>query len=521
MRRIIIISAIILLFCLNTPGICGTNTGSGNVSISYLFLDEEGNQSVNHSTFNLYEGPGVSIEKFKYSFDNGIRVGANLKNIILNNRNLNLQLDKSGLFGIKLNHNQYRRFYDFDGTKFTRRRTIGGKAWIYPHRYIKLWGGLSNVGRAGNVAALFNTDPAGVISEVDYSQTNFNGGIQLNHDGRILRTEYRRSGYTDNKDSDRDQTRNLFRFVGLYPLDIPSFYPTILTGGFRRFCTKYNVSDYKISSNRGWGGFLIDLPEDFELHYDFIFDRTTSDSDFAATDNLTNAVYLSHQWPSYARLTVGYQHNINDDYSEEIGANSYYVSGAIKPLPRLEFRADYGMTKEDVKEGSRSFGDEERTRYRLSGKYRSEEYGAIGLRYGSRIRKNDDLGTRIDFNHFSADYSLAVPRYGFLSAGYTYSKGDYENLEEMFEFTDHTVFGDIKTIQYQNLDGGFGVTYYRSKRDLDVESFILRFEAGYDFYESYRFEVKYNVHNFDDFLVTDRYYTANIVEINIIKHISF
>jgi len=77
------------------------------------------------------------------------------------------------------------------------------------------------------------------------------------------------------------------------------------------------------------------------------------------------------------------------------------------------------------------------------------------------------------------------------------------------------------TFEYISFTPGLGVTYYRSQRDLDVESFILRFKLAYGFYSGYRIEIKYDVHNFDDFLFLDRYYTANIVEINLIKNISF
>ena len=49
----------------------------------------------------------------------------------------------------------------------------------------------------------------------------------------------------------------------------------------------------------------------------------------------------------------------------------------------------------------------------------------------------------------------------------------------------------------------------------------MRFDAEYEFYDGYKFRAEYNVQNFDDFLIRDQYYTANIVEISLIKHISF
>jgi hypothetical protein len=74
---------------------------------------------------------------------------------------------------------------------------------------------------------------------------------------------------------------------------------------------------------------------------------------------------------------------------------------------------------------------------------------------------------------------------------------------------------------YKKISAGFGFQYYRSKRDLDTESFQLRFKGGYSFHAHYRIEAVYNVHNFDDLRVTDQYYTSNIVEINLIRKLAF
>ncbi|NIP44393.1 MAG: hypothetical protein GWO41_08140 [candidate division Zixibacteria bacterium] len=514
MRKISVIIIALLL-----PSMTLAASGEGDFSISYLFLDEEGNQSVQHSSFNIYEGPGISVEDFSYMLDNGLSFNADMKNIILNNRNLRLGMGKSGLFGLSLSHNQYRRVYNFDGSSFTRRHTNQGLLWLYPHRHLKLWGGGTYIGRSGSMTDLFDPDPGAISTDVDYDQVEYKGGFQLNYEGGLIRGEFRGVEFDDNENEDRDQTRSVVRFDGLIP--VPNYEWIVLSGGFRHFETKYDVSDFKISSNRGWGGFRLNLPENFQLRYNFIFDRTSSDSDFVATDNITNTAYLSHVWPQFAMLTAGYRHGINDDFEDEVQSNSFYASGWIRPLDELEIRGEFGLTEEDVKDGSRLIGDESRNRHKFRLKYNSGEYGTIALKYENKVRENEQLGTEIDFISFGGDYSIGVAEYGTLSAGYVLSTGDYDNREDEFEFTDHTVYGDIRTREYRNATAGFGLTYYRSKRDLDVESFILRFNATYEFYDGYAFKAEYNVQNFDDFLVRDQYYTANIVEISLIKHISF
>ena len=48
-----------------------------------------------------------------------------------------------------------------------------------------------------------------------------------------------------------------------------------------------------------------------------------------------------------------------------------------------------------------------------------------------------------------------------------------------------------------------------------IEKSIPSFEARYTVLEDYSVELKYNIYNYDDYILWDRYYTANIVWINV------
>jgi hypothetical protein len=71
------------------------------------------------------------------------------------------------------------------------------------------------------------------------------------------------------------------------------------------------------------------------------------------------------------------------------------------------------------------------------------------------------------------------------------------------------------------LSAGLMVIYYKSGEDLDTEGSDLRLTGQYSFMNENRIELIYNIFNFDDFLFRDHYYTANIVEIKIIKSFNF
>jgi hypothetical protein len=117
------------------------------------------------------------------------------------------------------------------------------------------------------------------------------------------------------------------------------------------------------------------------------------------------------------------------------------------------------------------------------------------------------------------DLFVNIDKYGDLQFAYDFLRGDYENVDGKFTFNDHVFWGDFLSRRYKNLQGDVGGTYIRSRKDLDVESFSLRFGGNYSFGQGNEIELIYTVHNFDDFNdpspVYSRYYTANIVEINV------
>ncbi len=513
-----IIVAISLLAMISASPVFAEN-GSGMIKIGYTFIDEEGNRAVNHSTFNQYEGFDFSLEKFRYFLKNGIRFDADLKRVTLNNRNLYFGAEKSGLFGVRVNNNQYRRVYDFDGNDFIRRHTTTGDIWLYPYRYVKIFGSGSFIGRSGSVLEYFDVVDGGMPTAVDYEQKRANTGFQINYRGRMLRAEYGGINYVNHEDYYLDQSRRWFKIRGFGA--VPRYDWILIHGGFLNYRTWYKQTDFEIKSNKGWGGTTLNLPMNFSVSYNFIFERTASDSDKVGTDNIAHTFYASHLWPGYAGATIGYQNDISDDFDNVIKANSYYFSGWIKPKSYLDFRAEYGFRAEKVDEGSRLLGDEDRNRFKISGKYRHDRYGSIRIRYEIRTRNNDQLGSEVDFDRVAFDWVFLISEYADLTGGYSYSVGDYTNMEQEFEFRDHLVYGDILSHEYYNVQAGAGLVYYRSKRDTDVESIALHFSGRYKLPDSYYFEVKYNVNNFDNFLVNNEYYTANIVEINLTKDLSF
>lgn len=516
MNKKIFIFGLILLVTLSAS--VGNTQGSGKIKLGMNLLDEEGNLGVSQSSFNRYEGFALSFEKFNYSFSSGIKLKADLRNITLNNRNLNFNLYKTGLFGIRLQNNQYRRIYDFDGNHFTRRHQTAGSLWFYPHRSVKLFAGGDYFGKSGLATRIFNSDINPTAENIDFNQSNYNLGFRFNDQGYVVQSEYRRLKLIDDIDKNNNRTGKRFRLIAQGPL--PVDYDITLSGGYQYYRTTRKLADITLISNRGWLGLNFALPSDFSGSYSFIFDRTGSDSDLVETDNLSHTFYLTHIWAGKAALTGGFQSNVNDDYDTRVGSNSYYLSGWYRPLARLEIKGEYGNRVEKVTDGYRLTGQEDRQRFKVKCKYSKSGTGSIHLSYDGRWRKNEQIEGDVDFVRLGLGGDLVLP-FGHLTAGYSYSSGEYSNSAQVYEFISNIVYGNLRLDEFLGFTPGLGGQYYRAKRGVDIERFNINLNITWQFIDGHSLEMIYNLDSFDDFLEVDQYYTGNIIEFNLIKNISF
>ncbi|MEW6051049.1 MAG: hypothetical protein AB1644_08330 [Candidatus Zixiibacteriota bacterium] len=495
--------------------------GSGNVTLGYTFFDEEGSLAVNQETYNTYEGFGLSLNQWRYAFDNGMNLSAHLNNITLNNRRLRAMLSKPGLFSIAVQNNQYRRVYDFDGNRFTRRRTTGAQATFQPHKAVKLFGGFGLTEKFGNNFAVNAPIADTVVSQTDYSHSSFNVGAQGSIRQGYLRAEYRHFAFDDKTTANSD--RNADNFVLTASANLPRYDWVIVSAGYIYRVDKVDASTVELKTNQGWGGFKLYLPKQVVADYRLLYAVSDHVEPKLTTDNTVHTVSLGKNWPRYGGLRVGYEYRLSDNFTSKTSSNGFLANGWLRPTDRLNFNAQVAARSKTVKEGATLLGDEDITRHLVKAAYRDTLWGSISAQWQGRARSNDDINTKVDYNTLTTSLTLQRKEYGALTFIYSYYTGTFENRSDNvdYEFGDHVISGTVYPRGYRNFTGDFGATYYRSKKDNDVEKFNLNFGLTYSFMNDHHLVVRYNVFNYDDYLLRDAYYTANIVEVNLIKDFTF
>ncbi|MDD4050827.1 MAG: hypothetical protein PHR28_02855 [candidate division Zixibacteria bacterium] len=507
---------LLILVCLGVETLAG---GGGQARIGYVLLDEDGNLGVNQETFNTYEGPSFSLDNFRYLTASGLNIFANLQSITLNNRNLRAGVFKPGMFTASVYNNQYRRAYSFDGGKFTRRNVVGGQFECMPSKYAHFFGGFDLTKKHGDRTALYEFRNDTVIIGTDYTQSAFNFGAQTFWAGGTLRLEYRAFDFSDDLAVGGDRDARQFTATAFMP--VPRYNRVTVSGGYDYRRDRHDWSNTELTTHTGWGGARALLPLGWSLDGRFLFARTKHSLGSVETDNVVTTVAAGRAWPRYGGVRLGYENRISDDLVDRTTANAVMAAGWVKMNDKLSARGRFSTRLKRVKTGATLLGDEDVTRFQVSVRYQDTLYGDMSLRYQGRIRTNDDIDTRVEYNAVTAALNTAQKRYGTLAVTYSYYIGMFENRSgpraDRFEFADHVVSGTLQTVTWRKIRGTFGGTYYRSHRDCDVEKFGLLFGARYELPSDVYIDATYQAVNYDNFLVTDQYYTGNIVTVNVIK----
>ena len=514
-RKAIVLT--VLIFGLTLAASPLTADGSGQVRVGYQLIDEEGNLGVNQETYNLYEGPGLSLENFRLATAGGLNFSANLQNIARNDRNLTASVYKSGLFGVAFNNNQYRRIYAFDGDNYTRRRYTGGSAYITPFKFLKLYGGFSATDKHGQNQTVLIPIYDTLETATDYTQTNYNLGARVITKQASANLEYRNSGFTDYINSE-DRYGHTVRFTGFLPL--PQINWLTVSGGYYFRQDTQEASDILQKTNQGWIAGRFSLPRRITFEYRLRVARTEHSAEPASTDNYVNTFSLGYKHKKTAGLKIGYENRITDDIYNRTTSDGFLFSGWLRYTDLILLRGQFSGRTRDISDGKTLTGQSDHIKHQLSLRL-NRDWAALTIRYAGQIKSNDEIDTEAEYNSFSAEFQARKEGYGSLNFTYSYMVGEFDNRsgdeKQDFEFSDHMLTGGIHPEIYYNFETALELTYYRSYRDTDFEKIGFHIEAAYLLPQDYKLGLSYSAYNFDNFLVNDRYYTGNIVNLYLIK----
>jgi hypothetical protein len=276
--------------------------------------------------------------------------------------------------------------------------------------------------------------------------------------------------------------------------------------------------DYELSSFAYTG--VVRPVEVFQFKYNFDAQRVDNKSTELKTDRFQNNFDLTY-FHEMGRIYGGYGYELNDDDRTLTSYNSWRFGLALRLDRHVKVRTHYaGRVKKDQEELT-LLKDVEASRFRGDIEVTPVDWIAVGGGYNVRQREYPDIEVRADGQIARAWARVDYTDWGSASGEYSYALDEYENLTDDFDAETHIVTTQVNFEKVEDLRLSGGVTYVEVGKDLDIQKYFFFLEGMYTVLDDYHLEVKYNRYEYDDFILLDRYYTADVVWINLAYDLHF
>jgi hypothetical protein len=512
---LIITLGVMLVFC--STGAAGEYDGT--VKIGGVIIDENaGDLSVMQETYNLYEGFSFTQIKLGGNFNPKTYFKLNLADMNLDNRNGSLDFWVPGRLKLYGRYDQNRQVFDPDRVVNSYRKDWRFGGWFTPVEWAKLTANYGYQTRDGERLGY----PSGTRSQLgngyDYVLQTGNFEGELRKDSRSVAVTYDFSSYSDNLDDVNDR----FGYVVAARLRTPCFFTEKITHMLRGAAGKREItnvnSDFTLMNFQYVG--LARPVRDFQFKYNFYAGRIDDGSTQMKTDNFRNIFDLTY-FNRYGRLFGGYGYEINDDHRALTSYHTYRLGGSFRGVKGVSGKLEYANRAKKDDEKTTLLMDVDTQTLLAKLQYDWNQSLVLGVVYRDREREFPGIDVESQGKYVNTYGRYNYQGWGTVGVEYTYSKDEYKNLAAGFQTENHTVTARAYSEWYKNARLGGSVTYLDVGGDLDIEKSILSVEAMYRFLDDFRAEVKYNVYNYDDYLILSKYYTANIVWINVAYDFDF
>lgn len=487
----------------------------GRVRIGGVILDETGDRSAVQETYNVYDGFSLTQIRLQGRATERSHFTVDLRDINLDSRQGDFTFLMPGAMKVSARYDQNRQVFDPERAVNSERKDWGVAVSATPKRWLTLSGSYAALARDGDRLSF----PAGTASVLgtryDNSLQTGQITVQGQKDRRGGAVTYRISDYTDELNAAANRKGHIVSARLWAPDPFFDKVQHFLRGayGIRKLTT--NELDYTLANVQYTG--IANLGAAWQLRYRFNANRIDNESTRLKTDRFQNDVDATYFY-KYGRLNGGYGYEINDDDHRLTSYHSWRAGMDFrhgKVLAKVHYA---GRVKKDQEELT-LLKDVEASRVRGSLEVRPLDALVVGGAYARRDREFPDIGVEMNGDVASGFGRYERTGWGSVGADYSYSVDEYRDLVGNFDTDSHIVTGRAEIIRVKNLRLGGGLAYLDIGKDLNIEKSSIFAEGAYTILRDYQIEVQYNVYNYDDYILIDRYYTANVVRINLVYNL--
>jgi hypothetical protein len=507
----LMVVAAFLLLVLVTPS--GASTYSGTLKLGGIGIDEkQGDRSAVQETYNLYDGFNVTQILLNGELNPRNMFSLNLREINLNSRKGDFLYRVPGKFRFTSHYDQHRQVFDADRAVTSDRKDWRFGADFTPVKWLKLIGDYNINKRDGNRLSY----PAGTDGWLGnaYDYTLHTGGIE----GQVVRgrrgggVRYDVSQFNNPLD---DITRRKGHLVSVR-FNTPCYFWDKWTHFVRGAWGKHTVRQVRLSNvllNFQYTGIIVPTSW-FKFRYNLFLNSVDNESTALKTNNVQNN-FDGDFFHRYGRLSAGYGYETNNDDRLETNYNTYRVGGTFNYNGRVSAKLFYANRAKNDEEKRTLLQDIESEQIRADLKLKIVDELVVGGRYIDRKRDYTDIEVTSEGERTNVYLSYTYPGWLSLFGDAAYGREQYVDRVGTFDTDSRVLTSRLTFDRVSNLMLAGAVTYLEIGKDLDIKKRIVSLEGEYTIADVYHVEVKYNVYNYDDYILTDRYYEANVVWFNV------
>lgn len=484
----------------------------GTVKLGGIIMNQTGDPSTVQETYNIHDGFSLAQISLNGTLNPRHYFALNLRDINLDARQGDFVYRLPGTFKLTAGFDQHRQVFSTDGRVNSVRKDWKTGAQFTPVPWLGLSGGFNVQTRDGDRLPF----PSGTLnvlgSRYDNALKNGEFTADVHRGRRGIAVGFRASSFTDQLDPAADRTGQVVSARLYSPCIFYDKWTHLLRAAYGNRRLSNADLEYTLSSFQYTG--VIQPVEAIRFRYNFDANRIDDQSTRLMTDRFQNdfdATYLYR----YGQVSGGYGYETNDDDRTLTSYHNWRVGTAFRHGKLVSAKVDYASRVRKDQEELTLLKDVEASQVRAKLQVQPREDVVLGGGYSRRERELPDLGVTVDGELASAFGRYDLKGWGALSADYSFSTDDYLDLAGGFHTESQFVTGRVEFERVRNLRLAGGATWMDVGGDLDIEKAIVFVEGIYTLANDYSIELKYNAFNYDDYILLDRYYTANVLRINL------
>lgn len=504
----------LILALLLPAGLVAAGELKGTVKLGAISLDEEaGDLSAIQETANIYEGFAVSQVKLAGRLGAAGTFDLDVQEVNLDSRRGLLTWRVDDLAQVTARYDRRRQLFDADGAATTKRENWRLGARLTPAQWLRLTGDFSRQTRQGDRLAYPVQSGGRTLTLVDHTLSTGRMEAEVRGGGRSVAFGYELSRFADDRLPAAERQGDVLSVRASLPcLLLPGKVSHFVRGSYGRQRLVQPELDYTMSTLQYVG--VVRPSRPLQADYRLYLSRIDHDATGLRTLQTRNDFGLTW-FHSFGQLFGGYGYVTNDDDRTLTSDNAWRVGAVLRDGKAISAKVSYASSEKTDTENLTLLKDITSSRLRISMDANPSDRVSFGVSYVDHDREFPVLGVKAEGQRYTTSGRYAVPDWATFSVDYTYADDVYQDQGPGFAADNHAVSGRFELQRIRNLELAAGLTYLDIGKDLDIEKSILMFSGQYHLQEDTFVEVKYNVYNYDDYVLLDRYYTANVVWVNV------